>query len=55
MGWLKNSEVELHECLTSEGLKLGLVRIIGEKYLKKPRVREISLLAGIGRLKKSGV
>ena len=34
MGWLKNSEVELHECLTSEGLKLGLVRIIGEKFKK---------------------
>ena len=35
MGWLKNSEVELHECLTSEGLKLGLVRIIGEKFFEK--------------------
>ena len=34
IGWLKKSEVEL-QCLTSEGLKLGLVRITGEKFLKE--------------------
>ena len=33
--------------MTSEGLKLGLVRITGEKFLKETEVREISLLAGI--------
>lgn len=31
---VKKSEVEL-QCLTSEGLKLGLVRITGEKFLKE--------------------
>ena len=30
---VKKSEVEL-ECLTSEGLRLGLILIIGEKFLK---------------------
>ena len=34
IGRLKKSEVEL-QCLTSEGLKLGLVRITGEKFLKE--------------------
>lgn len=53
MGWFKKSEVEL-QCFTGEGLRLGLARIIGEN-LEKNEVREISLLPGIGRFKKSGI
>ena len=33
IGWFKKSEVEL-QCLTGEGLKLGLARIIGENLEK---------------------